>query len=76
MPQAPTPPTSSHPLEYVDDTKEESSAVSSSDALLQSLDSLLERYLWLLDHHQKLQAELAKQLSSVWGGMRSFRLYG
>ena len=33
--------------------------------LLQSLDNLLERYLHLLDQHQKLQAELGSKLSSV-----------
>lgn len=29
------------------------------------LDTLLERYLYLLDQHQTLQADLGKQLSSV-----------
>lgn len=75
MPQAPTSPTSSYSLESQNDPQEESSVVHSSDALSQSLDSLLERYLGLLDRHQKLQAELAKQFSSVWGAIRSFWVF-
>ena len=31
----------------------------------ETLDALLERYLYLLDRHQKLQEELGKQLASV-----------
>lgn len=31
----------------------------------EALDALLERYLHLLDRHQKLQEELGKQLASV-----------
>lgn len=34
--------------------------------LLQSLDTLLEQYLHLLDRQQQLQSGLSKQLSSVW----------
>lgn len=36
------------------------------DDKVQLLDELLERYLYLLDRHQKLQESLGKQLSSVW----------
>lgn len=35
------------------------------EALLRSLDDLLERYLNLLDTHQKAQQNLTKHLSSV-----------
>jgi hypothetical protein len=36
-----------------------------TDPLL-SLDSILEKYLHLLDQHQRLQTELASKLSSVY----------
>jgi hypothetical protein len=65
MAQFPTPPASRHGSELPDvDTKDFPVADSSAD-LLHSLDALLERYLDLLDRHQKLHADLAKQLSSV-----------
>lgn len=35
------------------------------EALVQTLDHLLERYLQLLHQHQTLQRDLAEQLSSV-----------
>lgn len=54
MPQLPTPPTSRAGSEFPE-----------SKASTECLDDLLERYLGLLDQQQKLQAELAKQLSSV-----------
>ncbi|KAJ5358018.1 hypothetical protein N7541_005176 [Penicillium brevicompactum] len=53
MPQLPTPPTSRAGSEFPE-----------SKASTECLDDLLERYLGLLDQQQKLQAELAKQLSS------------
>lgn len=68
MPQIPTPPASRHASESPELDQKNSLPVDSSAELLQSLDTLLERYLGLLDRHQKLQSELAKQLSSVWIG--------
>ncbi|CAI7668588.1 unnamed protein product [Penicillium bialowiezense] len=53
MPQLPTPPTSRAGSEFPE-----------SKASTECLDELLERYLGLLDQQQKLQSELAKQLSS------------
>ncbi|KAJ5613534.1 hypothetical protein N7528_007188 [Penicillium herquei] len=38
--------------------------VTASKDLLQSLDTLLERYLHLLDRQQQMQSELAKEMSS------------
>ncbi|KAJ6032325.1 hypothetical protein N7540_003057 [Penicillium herquei] len=38
--------------------------VTASTELLQSLDTLLERYLHLLDRQQQMQSELAKEMSS------------
>ncbi|KAF7591919.1 hypothetical protein BBP40_000890 [Aspergillus hancockii] len=63
MSQIPTPPASHHGSESPDAESKQSPADSSLD-LLQSLDTLLERYLHLLDRHQKLQADLATNLSS------------
>lgn len=66
MAQFPTPPASRHGSELPDvDTTKDSPVADSSAELLQSLDALLERYLDLLDRHQKLHADFAKQLSSV-----------
>lgn len=60
MSQIPTPPqsrgASTEPNEKIDTTR---------DDKVQLLDKLLERYLHLLDRHQKLQESLGKQLSSV-----------
>ena len=64
MAQIPTPPASRHGSESPDTEYKQIPVVDTSD-LLQSLDTLLERYLHLLDRHQKLQAELATTLSSV-----------
>ena len=38
----------------------------SQEQLVRSLDTLLERYLHLLDQCQTLQQELSKHLSAVW----------
>lgn len=62
MAQIPTPPASRDTSEAPEIQKE--TEVDTSTELLQPLDTLLERYLHLLDRHQKLQADLAKQLSS------------
>lgn len=61
MAQVPTPPASRQTSESPEvQHKGEGQAAAGVD-----VDSLLERYLGLLDRHQKLQADLAKQLSSV-----------
>jgi hypothetical protein len=60
MTQIPTPP-DSRPGSEAPEAKTKPVA---SD-LVQSLDTLLEQYLNLLDKQQKLQTGLAKQLSSV-----------
>lgn len=57
MAQVPTPPESRQTSESPEIQHKEAGAV--------DLDGLLERYLGLLDRHQRLQADLAKQLSSV-----------
>ncbi|KNG85874.1 hypothetical protein ANOM_003649 [Aspergillus nomiae NRRL 13137] len=63
MAQIPTPPASRHGSESPETEHKQPPGVDSS-GLLRSLDALLERYLHLLDRHQKLQAELATTLSS------------
>ncbi|KAB8258184.1 hypothetical protein BDV32DRAFT_126231 [Aspergillus pseudonomiae] len=63
MAQIPTPPASRHGSESPETEYKQPPGVDSS-GLLRSLDALLERYLHLLDRHQKLQAELATTLSS------------
>ena len=63
MAQIPTPPPSRPGSEAPDFASKPAGA---SSELLQSLDTLLEQYLHLLDRQQKLQSGLAKQLSSVW----------
>lgn len=63
MAQIPTPPASRPGSEPPDAVK--AAPVSDSADLLQSLDALLEKYLDLLDQHQKSQAELASRISSV-----------
>lgn len=55
MAQVPTPPRS----------RQASASPESQFNASTDLDSLLERYLALLDRHQSLQTDLAKQLSSV-----------
>uniref|UniRef100_A0A093XWA1 Vacuolar ATPase assembly protein VMA22 n=1 Tax=Talaromyces marneffei PM1 TaxID=1077442 RepID=A0A093XWA1_TALMA len=66
MTQIPTPPSSRgasiEPTEPED--KKNNAATTSFDEKVQQLDNLLERYLLLLDTHQKLQESLGKQLSS------------
>ncbi|KAB8236795.1 hypothetical protein ETB97_011305 [Aspergillus alliaceus] len=64
MAQIPTPPASPQGSESPDVESKPPPVVDSSVDLLQSLDTLLERYLHLLDRHQELQAELATVLSS------------
>ena len=69
MAQIPTPPASrsgseSPEFELKEAPVSDSSADSPAD-LLQSLDALLEKYLDLLDQHQKFQTELASRISSV-----------
>ncbi|KAI9039143.1 uncharacterized protein KD926_009892 [Aspergillus affinis] len=68
MAQIPTPPASrpgseAPEVELKEAPVSDSSADSPAD-LLQSLDSLLEKYLDLLDQHQKLQTQLASRISS------------
>lgn len=71
MAQVPTPPASRHASEAPEVQQKDAKEVdNTSDGLLQTLDTLLERYLHLLDQYQKLQADLAKRLSSV-GGLYS-----
>jgi hypothetical protein len=57
MAQLATPPASRQPSEAPD--------LDPATDLVRSLDTLLERYLELLDKHQKLQGELASRFSSV-----------
>lgn len=65
MAHFPTPPASRHGSRSPDVDSKNAPLADSSAELLQSLDSLLERYLDLVDRHEKLHAELAKRLSSV-----------
>lgn len=44
-----------------------STLLESKQTLTPSLDNLLERYLCLLDQHQKLQQDLNRYLSNVYG---------
>ena len=60
MPQLPTP-----PLSREASVEPTSGATTRTDQKLAELDALLERYLHLLDRHQRLHAELGKQLSFV-----------
>lgn len=62
MAQIPTPPASRQPSESPEVQLKGEGAAGVVEV---EVDSLLERYLGLLDRHQKLQAELAKQLSAV-----------
>lgn len=64
MAQVPTPP-ASRPGSEAPEVQQKETQVDTSAGLLQTLDTLLEQYLHLLDRHQKLQADLAKRLSSV-----------
>ena len=65
MSQIPNPPLSRGPSIEPDDKKTEQITTTKLDEKVQLLDELLERYLHLLDTHQKLQESLGKQLSSV-----------
>lgn len=62
MSQLPTPPLS---REASEEPISDSGAATTTDQKLVELDALLERYLHLLDRHQKLHVELGKKLSSV-----------
>ncbi|PGH10583.1 hypothetical protein AJ79_05406 [Helicocarpus griseus UAMH5409] len=61
MAHLPTPPATPAP----EASKEQSSPVKSYAELSQELDSVLERYLSLLDRQQLLQEEIGRQVSSV-----------
>lgn len=64
MSQVPTPPASRH-ASASPDAELKPAPTPDSTALMQSLDDLLERYLHLLDQHQKLQSAMASHLSAV-----------
>ncbi|KAI9374676.1 hypothetical protein BJX61DRAFT_274500 [Aspergillus egyptiacus] len=59
-----TPPASRQGSETPEAELKQLNIADSAPDLLESLDTLLERYLRLLDKHQKLQSELASKLSS------------
>lgn len=63
MSQIPTPPQS--PGNSVEPKKDNDTTTATIEEKVQLLDKLLERYLHLLDTHQKLQESLGKQFSSV-----------
>ncbi|RAH75539.1 uncharacterized protein BO66DRAFT_363465 [Aspergillus aculeatinus CBS 121060] len=63
MEQIPTPPASRHGSPSTEHGSNESKPEQQLDHL-QMLDDLLERYLHLLDQHQRLQADLGARLSS------------
>ena len=67
MSQIPTPPQSRGASIEPNGSKDEKidTTTTTLDEKVQLLDNLLERYLHLLDTHQKLQDSLGKQLSSV-----------
>ncbi|KAF4254586.1 hypothetical protein KXW28_005198 [Aspergillus fumigatus] len=64
MTELPTPPASRQSSESPELQLKQSHEAESSAKALEMLDHSLERYLLLLDQHQKLQADLAKKLSS------------
>lgn len=66
MAELPTPPASRQSSESPELQLKQSYEAESSAKTLELLDHSLERYLLLLDQHQKLQADLAKKLSSVY----------
>lgn len=66
MAELPTPPASRQSSESPELQLKQSHEAKSSAKALQLLDHSLEKYLLLLDQHQKLQTDLAKQLSSVY----------
>ncbi|PYH44937.1 uncharacterized protein BP01DRAFT_357287 [Aspergillus saccharolyticus JOP 1030-1] len=63
MAQIPTPPASRHGSPSPEHNPKKSE-IEQQTIRLQTLDELLERYLHLLDEHQKLQADLGSRLSS------------
>lgn len=65
MTELPTPPACQSSESPELQLKQSHEAESSAKAL-EMLDHSLESYLLLLDQHQKLQADLAKKLSSVY----------
>jgi hypothetical protein len=65
MAELPTPPASRQSSESPELQLKQSHESESSAKALQLLDHSLEKYLLLLDQHQKLQTDLSKQLSSV-----------
>ncbi|GFF27179.1 coiled-coil domain-containing protein 115 [Aspergillus udagawae] len=70
MAELPTPPASRQSSESPELHLKQSNETESSTKTLQLLDHSLERYLLLLDQHQKLQTNLAKELSSVYLAIR------
>ncbi|KKK15894.1 hypothetical protein AOCH_005432 [Aspergillus ochraceoroseus] len=64
MAQLLIPPTSRHSSESPEEELKQLHLADSATNPLQLLDTLLERYLHLLDKHQKLQTKLASKLSS------------
>ncbi|KAL4783024.1 hypothetical protein BJX76DRAFT_331042 [Aspergillus varians] len=64
MTQLPTPPASRQTSEIPDVELKQLHIDDPTPDLLESLNALLERYLHLLDKHQRLQSELASRLSS------------
>ncbi|KAL4922208.1 hypothetical protein BDW62DRAFT_79147 [Aspergillus aurantiobrunneus] len=64
MAQLPTPPASRQNSEIPDAELKQLHINNTTPNLLSSLDALLEKYLHLLDKHQRLQSELASKLSS------------
>jgi hypothetical protein len=66
MKQLPTPPASRQSSEVPDTDLKQLHIDDPTPDLLESLDALLEKYLHLLDKHQRLQHVLASKLSSVY----------
>lgn len=62
MTELPTPPASRQSSESPELQLKQSHEAESSAKALEMLDHSLERYLLLLDQHQKLQADLAKKI--------------
>jgi hypothetical protein len=65
MRQLPTPPVSRQTSEIPDGELKQLHVDDIPPDPSTSLDALLERYLHLLDKHQRLQSELSSELSSV-----------
>lgn len=64
MDQLPTPPAT--PADGAGSSEVSSPTEKSLVELSQELDSVLERYLNLLDQQQRLQQEIGREFSSVW----------